>query len=85
MSAVTMPTRLRTTQRNRRYAYYRCAGNNAFRFGGNAFARTSKFIETSLTKSFGKMPVICFTLQLCCRKEYERRLESPGTSDGDPH
>jgi site-specific DNA recombinase len=65
------------------YAYYRCVGTDAYRFGGkpvchNKQVRTDKLDEVVWNDA-------CELLRhpTLLRKEYERRLAAPGSSDGE--
>ena len=72
-----------TTQRNRRYAYYRCAGNNAFRFGGKRVCENKQVHRDKLDEVVWNDACDLLHHPTLLRKEYERRLASPETSDGE--
>lgn len=72
-----------TTQRNRRYAYYRCAGNNAFRFGGKRVCENKQVHRDKLDEVVWNDACDLLHHPTLLRKEYERRLASSEASDGE--
>jgi len=70
-------------KRNRRYAYYRCAGNNAFRLAANVSAKTKQVHRDKLDEVVWNDASDLLHHPTLLRKEYERRLASPETSDGE--
>ena len=72
-----------SVQRNRRYAYYRCAGNNAFRFGGKRVCDNKQVHRDKLDEVVWNDACDLLHHPTLLRKEYERRLSSPETSDGE--
>ena len=63
-----------------RYAYYRCIGTDAYRFGGKRVCHNKQIRTDKLDQAVWNDACELLRHPKLLRKEYERRLSSPETS-----
>ena len=66
------------------YAYYRCVGTDAYRFGGQRVCQNKQVRTDKLDEAVWQDVASCYDIRSYCGKEYERRLASP-TDSGTQH
>jgi len=65
------------------YAYYRCVGTDAYRFGGQRVCENKQVRTDKLDEAVWSDACQLLRHPTLLRKEYERRLATPGGSDGE--
>jgi site-specific DNA recombinase len=65
------------------YAYYRCVGTDAYRFGGKRVCQNKQVRTDKLDEAVWRDACELLRNPQLLRKEYERRLATPGSSDGE--
>ena len=65
------------------YAYYRCVGTDAYRFGGQRVCENKQVRTDKLDEAVWNDACELLRNPKLLRKEYERRLAAPETSDGE--
>ena len=65
------------------YAYYRCVGTDAYRFGGQRVCENKQVRTDKLDEAVWNDACELLRQPTLLRKEYERRLAAPGSSDGE--
>jgi site-specific DNA recombinase len=65
------------------YAYYRCVGTDAYRFGGQRVCENKQIRTDKVDEAVWSDACELLRHPTLLRKEYERRLAAPGSSDGD--
>ena len=65
------------------YAYYRCVGTDAYRFGGKRVCENKQVRTDKLDEAVWNDACELLRNPKLLRKEYERRLATPGSSDGE--
>jgi site-specific DNA recombinase len=63
------------------YAYYRCVGSDAYRFGGKRLCQNGQVRTDKLDQSIWTDACELLRNPQLLRKEYERRLAAPASSD----
>ena len=66
------------------YAYYRCVGTDAYRFGGNRVCENKQVRTDKLDAAVWNDACELLHHPKLLRKEYERRLAAPESSAGEP-
>ena len=65
------------------YAYYRCVGTDAYRFGGTRVCDNKQVRTDKIDEAVWKDACELLRNPTLLRKEYERRLTAPESSDGE--
>jgi site-specific DNA recombinase len=65
------------------YAYYRCVGTDAYRFGGKRVCQNKQVRTDKLDAAVWRDACELLRHPQLLRKEYERRLAAPASSDGE--
>ncbi len=65
------------------YAYYRCVGTDAYRFGGKRVCQNKQVRTDKIDQAVWNDACELLRNPKLLRKEYERRLATPGSSDGE--
>ncbi len=65
------------------YAYYRCVGTDAYRFGGKRVCENKQVRTDKIDQAVWNDACELLRNPKLLRKEYERRLATPGNSDGE--
>jgi site-specific DNA recombinase len=75
------PVSRSSAQRKVPYAYYRCVGTDAYRFGGQRVCQNSQVRTDKLDQAVWNDACELLRNPQLLRKEYERRLAAPESSD----
>ena len=65
------------------YAYYRCVGTDAYRFGGQRVCENKQIRTDKIDEAVRNDACELLRNPQLLRKEYERRLAAPASSDGE--